>query len=197
MPGRPRSTVAHAAILRASIDLIREVGYDAVTMEGIAARARVGKATVYRRWRSKETLVAEALQQIMRAVPVPDTGSVRDDLQLVMGSALRMYQDPATLALLSGLVAAMARSAMIATAMRSGFVATWRNAVRALLERGRARGEVRRDADIELAIDMLSAPMLYRFLITGVAIDDALVRDVVALVIRALAPNEPSDSRGV
>ena len=189
--------MAHAAILNASIDLIREVGYDAVTMEGIAARAGVGKATVYRRWSSKETLVAEALQQIMLAVPIPNGGSTRGDLQLIMGTTLKMYQDPATLALLSGLVAAMARSEMIATAMRSGFVATWRDAVRTLLERGMARGDVRRDTDVQLAIDMLAAPMFYRFLITGAAIDEPLVRDVVELVMRALAPHEPNHSGGV
>src|SRR6476469_1608721 len=113
-PGRPRSDAAHDAILTAAIALVREVGYDAVTMDGIAARAGVGKATVYRRWASKEALVVEALGGILRAIPVPDTGTTRGDLLALLRVALAMYGDPATGMLLSGLVAAMARSAPIA-----------------------------------------------------------------------------------
>src|ERR671934_2008698 len=108
-------------------------------MTGIAPRAGVGKATVYRRWSSKETLVAEALERLMSAVPVPDTGTTRGDLVALLRVALGMYRDPATGPLLSGLVAAMARSALIAGVIRSGFNARWRDAVAVALERGVAR----------------------------------------------------------
>src|SRR5689334_5908035 len=121
-PGRPRSEEAHGAILDAAIQLIREVGYDALTMDAIATRAGVGKATVYRRWSTKETLAAEAVERIMRAIPVPDTGTVEGDLRRMMRNTLDMYRDPASGALLSGLVAAMARSELIARTIRSGFV---------------------------------------------------------------------------
>ena len=128
-PGRPRSEAAHQAILAAAVALLREVGYDAVTMDGIAARAGVGKATVYRRWATKEELVVEAITSLVRAFPVPDTGTTEGDLMALMRRILAMYADPATGLLLSGLVAAKARSAPIAAAVREGFVATWRHAV--------------------------------------------------------------------
>ena len=168
--------------------LIREVGYDAVAMDAIAARAGVGKATVYRRWASKEALVVEAVGRIVRAIPVPDSGTAEGDLLLLLRSAVRMYQDPASAMLLSGLVAAMARSAPIAEAVRTGFVATWREAVRRVLERGQARGELRRGLDLELAIDLLGGALFYRYLLTGGPVDERLTRGVVDAVLRGLAP---------
>lgn len=187
-PGRPRSEEAHAAILAASIDLIRDVGYDAVTMEGIAARAGVGKATVYRRWKSREALVVEAIGRIVAAVPDPDTGSTREDLMALMTATLRMYEDPASAALLSGLVAAMARSAPIAHAVRTGFVGMREEAMRRVLRRGIARGDLPGGMDLELALHLLLGPMLYRFLITGGPVDAALAADCVDTVLRTFAP---------
>ena len=186
--GRPRSAAAHEAILAAAIALTREVGFDALAMDAVAARAGVGKATVYRRWKTKESLIAEALERFARAIPVPDTGAVEDDLRTVMRGTMRMYQDPATAALLSGLVAAMARSAPIAKAVRSGFVAARRDAMHQVLERGIARGEVARGTDIQLALDLLSGPLLYRALISGRKIDDRMIRGIVGVVLRGFAP---------
>jgi len=186
--GRPRSAEAHTAILHASIALTREVGFDAVAMDAIAARAGVGKATLYRRWKTKESLIAEALEQLVRSIPVPDTGNLKRDLLAVMRTNMRMYQDPATGALLSGLVAAMARSTTIATAVRSGFVAVRRDAMRQVLVRGVARGELARGMDIELALDMLSGPLLYRTLISGDAFDERMITKLVRAVLRGFAP---------
>ena len=184
--GRPRSEEAHAAILSATIDLIREVGYDAVAIEAVAARAGVGKATVYRRWGSKELLVAEAIGGIVRAIPPPDTGGVEGDVLALMRATTAMYRDPATAALLSGLVAAMARSEVVAGAVRSGFVARWRDVMRAVLRRGVARGELRADVSVDVALDLLSGPPFYRYLMLGVQIDERFMRAVVATVLRGL-----------
>jgi AcrR family transcriptional regulator len=186
-PGRPRSEEAHEAILTAAVALIREVGYDTVTMEGIAAKAGVGKATVYRRWKDKETLVIEAIGRIVAAFPVPDTGTLRGDLQALLRIALGMYRDPASGALLSGLVAAMARSERIAQAIRGGFVGTWLETVRAVLERAAARGDLRAGVDAGFASDLLSAPFFYRFLLTGEPVDEPLAARVVDAVMRAIA----------
>jgi AcrR family transcriptional regulator len=187
-PGRPRSEEAHQAIITAAVALVREVGYDAVTMDGVAARAGVGKATVYRRWATKEELVAEAIGGIVRAFSVPDTGTTRGDLLALMRRALAMYADPATGALLSGLVAAMARSAPIAAAVRDGFLATWGDAVWQVLARGVARGDVRRSLDAELALDLLFGPLFHRYLLTGTPLDERLARGVVDVALRGLAP---------
>ncbi len=186
-PGRPRSEEAHGAILDAAIQLLREVGYDALTMDAIAARAGVGKATVYRRWSTKETLAAEAIERIMRAIPVPDTGTTAGDLRRMMRDALDMYRDPSTGALLSGFVAAMARSELIARTIRSGFVGVRREALRQVLERGVTRGELQKGLDYELALDLLGGPLFYRFLITGGPVDERLTRGIVDAVLRAFA----------
>lgn len=186
--GRPRSADAHRAILGAAIAAIRDVGYDAVTMEGIAARAGVGKATLYRRWEGKELLVAEAIEQIASAMPNPDTGSMRGDVMAVLRHAAAMYRDPATGALLSGLVAAVARSEPIAAAVRGGFVAARRNALRLVLERWRARGELRSDIDVEILMDMLAGPLFYRFLLRGESVSEAVIKTILDTLLVGIAP---------
>ena len=193
-PGRPRSPAAHAAILTAAIALVREVGFDAVSIEAIAVRAGVGKATIYRRWDGKETLVAEAITHLMSsAMHPPDTGTTRGDVTALMRITKGMYADPATPLLLSGLVAAMARSEPIAQAVRGGFVASWRNAMRVVLKRGIARGDLRQ-IDIELATDLLAGAALHRSLIGGKRIDDRFMRGVVDVVLRGLQPDNSEDT---
>jgi AcrR family transcriptional regulator len=189
-PGRPRSEEAHGAILDAAIRLIEEVGYDALTMDAIASRAGVGKATVYRRWSTKETLAAEAIERIMRAIPIPDTGTVEGDLRRMMSDALGLYRSSTTGALLSGFVAAMARSELIARTIRSGFVGVRRAALRKVLERGVARGELRKGLDYELVLDLLGGPFFYRFLVIGGPVDERFARGVVDAVLRAFAPKD-------
>ena len=188
--GRPRSHQAHTAILEAALALTREVGYDAVTIEGIAAWAGVGKSTVYRRWPSKELVIAEAVTRIVRAVAPPDTGTVEGDVLILMRVTTAMYNDAATGLLLSGLVAAMARSDRVADAVRSGFVAVWRDATRTVLRRAAARGELRKNLDIDLALDLLSGPLFYRYLMLGRGLDERFTKSVITTVLRGLAPTE-------
>lgn len=185
--GRPRSDAAHTAILEAALTLTREVGYDAVTIEAISARARVGKATVYRRWPSKELVIAEGVTRIVRTVAPPDTGTVEGDVLALMRVTTAMYRDAATGLLLSGLVAAMARSDRVADAVRSGFVAVWRDATRIVLRRATATGELRANIDIDLALDLLSGPLFYRYLMLGQPIDERFTKAVVVTVLRGLA----------
>lgn len=189
-PGRPRSERAHAAILDASLALARELGFDAVTIEGIAARAGVGKTTIYRRWASKELVVCAALGRMVRSIPVPDTGAVEGDVLALMAATTAMYRDPATGQLLSGLVAAMARSRRVAEAVRQGFVARFREAMQTVLRRAARRGELRRGLDVELALEMLSGPSFYRFLMLGKPVDERFARAVTATVLRGLRPRE-------
>ena len=171
--------------------MVREVGFDAVTMDGIAQRAAVGKTTLYRRWKTRDALVAEALDRLVRTFAVPDTGSTRADLVQVMRGTVGMYRDPATKMLLSGLVAAMARSPRIASAVRDGFVKVRADVMRAVLARGVERGDVRRDIDLTIAIDLLRGPLLMRGLLTGDRIDESLAITLVDIVLRGLAPSAP------
>jgi len=194
--GRPRDEQADAALMAATVALIREVGYDALTMDAVATRAGVARTTLYRRWRTKADLAAAAIEGIMRrTVAIPDSGDAEADLLALMVGATRMYRDPATAELLAGFVSAMARSDRIAAAVRDGFVATWRRAVRAVLERAAARGALVLDVDVELVVDLLASPPFFRAVITGAPVDDVIARDVVRVVLRAFAA--PPSSRGL
>ena len=104
----------------------------------------------------------------------------------LMRATVGMYRDPATAQLLSGLVAAMARSNRIAHAFRSGFVAHWRKAMTEVLRRAVSRGELPDDTSIPLALDMLSGPLFYRYLMLGKSIDLRFAGDVVATVLAGL-----------
>lgn len=195
-PGRPRSPVAHDAILNATIALIREVGYDAVTMEGVAHLAGVGKMTLYRRWSGKELLVADAIEQIAIMIATPDTGTLRGDVLAIMRSSAGMYRDPATGALLSGLVAAIARSDAIATAVRGGFVAARRAALRTVLERWIERGGLRRDLDVDVLMDMITGPLFYRFLLRGEPVTDAVVEQSLDILLRGMTTRPENSTPG-
>jgi Bacterial regulatory proteins, tetR family len=86
MPGRPRSEASHQAIIQATLDLLIEVGYGALTMESVRTRAGVGKATIYRRWSSKEELVSDTIVFLHEEFETPDTGSLRGDYEALAGA---------------------------------------------------------------------------------------------------------------
>ena len=188
--GRPRSTEAESAILGAALDLVREVGYEAVAMDAIAARARVGKATLYRRWSTREDVIAEAIQRIVSRFEVPDTGTIRGDLRALVNDTARLYRDPGARGLLSSFLAAMQRSPRIAKLLRSGFIATRREAARVVVVRAIARGELREDTDVELTVDLLQAPLVYRALVTGRPIDSRMIDRVVDVVLNGIASGD-------
>lgn len=186
--GRPRSGEAHLAILSATLDLLVAAGYDGMSIEAVAARAGVGKATVYRRWESKAALVIETLETIAAATPPPDTGDTRTDLEqyvhnLVVGIGHTDYG-----AILSGLAHELARNDQVARIFRENFLRPRRLAIYEILERGIARGEVRADLDLELVVDLLAGPVYYRRVISGGRIDADVGRALVATVYRGIAP---------
>jgi predicted nucleotidyltransferase len=108
---------------------------------------------------------------------------------------VRMYADPGTASLLPALVAAMARSPHVAEAVRTGMVAEWRAAMRAVFARAAARGELRADADVDLALELLSAPPFYRFLMLGERVDDRYVKALVAAALATVAVAPPATRR--
>jgi AcrR family transcriptional regulator len=165
-PGRPRSPEAHAAILRAALELAVEGGLRGLSMEAIAARAGVGKATIYRRWKSKEALFAEAIGSIALAPEVPDTGSVRDDFDQVSGAALGRMA-PEAFRVLPRLLADAADDPELLEALRAALLRPRRAALAEILRRGAERGELRADIDVDLVTDMLIGPLITRVLTAG------------------------------
>lgn len=189
-PGRPRSQRANEAILRAAMELLADRGYDGLTMEGIAERAGVAKTTVYRRWSTRDEVLEAASESFVTEIGVPDTGSIRGDLLALLRSARDVYSGlPGRV--MPGLVAAMAQNPGLAHKVRSGFLSDRRAALRGVLERGIARGELRRDIDLGVTLDLLGGPLMYRLLVTGQAIDSAMMNEVVDTLLAGIAARQP------
>jgi AcrR family transcriptional regulator len=186
--GRPREERADRAILTATLELIPQHGVRDLRMDDVADRARVGKATIYRRYRSKDELVTAAVAALVSEITIPDTGSTRGDLFGLMRNAVEVYSGSAEAGVMPSLIDAMSRDAELARSVREGFLAGRRSALRAVLERGVARGDLRGDLDLELALDVLGGPLFYRLLITGGPIDRRLADGVVELILRGFAP---------
>ncbi|MCP2340007.1 TetR/AcrR family transcriptional regulator [Actinomadura rupiterrae] len=189
-PGRPRSEAARRAILDAAIGELQERGYGALTMQGIAARAGVGKQTVYRWWPSRADVVLEAvIEWADEAVALPDTGSLEDDLDAFLAATFRQRgQRP----LLLGLMAEALLDPAFATQFRDRFLFARRAAFRSILDRAAARGEVAPDADPELLMDVVYGVLWYRLMLDHAPIDDELGRRLSRLVAReAAAPKPP------
>lgn len=186
-PGRPRDKHADEAILEAVIDLLVEEGFGGLTIDAVAQRAGVGKATIYRRWAGKESLVLDALATTKEVMATPDTGALRTDLlEIYAHMSLPVTQQTVT-RLMPALAAEAAVNPELAERLRV-FVSERRLPSRTVLERGRERGEVRADVDIDLCIDVLTGPFLYRLLFTGSQVDDDLIAATIDLVLRAVAP---------
>jgi len=167
-PGRPRSAEADRAILQAALELLAEDGYRALTMERVRERSGVGKATLYRRYGSKEELVRAAIVHLNADVPVPeDTGSLMGDFLAAAEEILAGAAERNALVLMPRLLSDVADDAEMHALFYEHLVAPRRRVVREIIERAKARGEIRAELDPDLAIDMMVGPFIYRVLIAG------------------------------
>ena len=172
--GRRRSERSHHAIIAATQELLLERGYTHVTIEGIAARAGVGKQTIYRWWPSRAALVLEAYLAGEEAVrPPAESRSAREDVRALLGWLIAVLAEPTGGPVVAGLISDLQHDADLAEGFRRDVVPARRQGMLAALERGRARGEIREDADLELAVDALHGAVFYRLLLSGEPLDDA------------------------
>jgi AcrR family transcriptional regulator len=189
--GRPRDARADRAILEATRELIAELGVYGFRTHDVAARAGVGKGAIYRRYRSKDELVTAAIAALVgEEIAVPDTGSTRADLLIVMREAVALYRGSAAGRLMPNLIGAFAQKPELARAVRDGFLAGRRQALTEVLRRGVERGDLRPDLDVELALDVLGGPLFYRLLVTGGPLDEQLAEGVTDLILRGFAPDQ-------
>jgi AcrR family transcriptional regulator len=190
--GRPRDARADRAILDATRELIAEVGVYGFRTDDVAARAGVGKGAIYRRHRSKDELVTAAVAALVdEEIAVPDTGSTRADLLILMREAVVLYRGSAAGRLMPNLIGAMAERPDLARTVRDGFLASRRGALSEVLRRGVERGDLCPDLDVELALDVLGGPLFYRLLVTGGPLDEQLAEGVADLILRGFAPDQP------
>ena len=186
--GRRRSERSHEAIIAATQELLVERSYPELTIEGIAARAGVGKQTIYRWWRSKAALVLEAYLAGSDAVPLPPEGATaHEDVRALLGWLMTVLAQPAGGGVLAGLVGDLQHDPDLAEGFHRDVVPARREAMLAALERGRARGEIDADADLELAVDALHGAVFYRLLLSGEPLDAAFAERLAAQTLAGLA----------
>jgi AcrR family transcriptional regulator len=190
-----RSDRARVAVLHAADDLLVERGYAGVTIEGIAARAGVAKQTIYRWWPSKfDILMDTFLEDAAGALKVPDTGTVAGDLRGHLRQvAAFLSAEPAGRVMLA-LIGQAQHDADAARIFQQRYLDERRALDLAILERGVARGELRDDTDLDLALDMIYGPAYHRVLLTGLPVDERFIDGLVSNVMAAIAA--PGSSPG-
>jgi AcrR family transcriptional regulator len=187
--GRPRSEQASNAILTAAAELLLERGLAAVTMDAVAARAGVSKATIYRWWPTKETLALDALYHEWAAVsPARDTGSLRGDLLSLLRPWARLARRRPYGRAIAALVAEAQTDPAFARQYRARFVQPRREQGRAIFGRAIERGEIPADTKIEVALDLLYGPIYHRLLHNHAPLNDQFVRDVIDTALSGIAP---------
>ncbi len=161
--GRPRSVQSQQAILDATLSLLATEGFDAMSIEAIAAHAGVGKKTIYRWWTSKEALVIDALKSLQQTHnPVIDTGSLREDLIVLFRNTLQVWSGPSARGLLVKLLGVMMTHPEIYQAFYDRVLAARLQQFMQVIQRAQAHGEIRQDLDANEIIGLLAGPLWYR-----------------------------------
>ena len=190
--GRPRSEEAHRAILDATLELLAEVGFSALTVEGVASRAGVGKATIYRRWSSKLPLVVEAFGALP-AMEDFDTGDLAEDLKKMLQAYIQAFNATALAAVLPSLAGERTHNPELAKLFEPVSRAR-RGALLRAFERAVARGEIPKSTDLELAGDLVVGPIAVSLFFKGGRLSTRKVGPMVDLAlagIRAQADGAP------
>ena len=165
--GRPRDAQLHAAILAATRELLATGSYAELSMESVAARARVGKKTLYRRWSSKAPLVAEAVLQAYGgsgSFPVADNGDIRDDLRSWLDEHAEFLAEPPNAALVRALIAAAAASSADGAALYQQLSAPQHAGLMTRLRQAVGAGQIRTETDLDAVADALIGTLLFHAL---------------------------------
>ncbi len=188
--GRPRSEKARQAILAAAAELLLDRGLSAVSMDAVAERAGVSKATIYRWWPSKEALALDALYtEWAAAQPFPrDTGSLRGDLLSLLRPWARLTSSRPYARVIAALLTEAQTDPVFAAEYQQRVVQPRREQARAIFHRAIERGEIPADTKIEVAIDLLYGPLYHRLLHGHAPLNDRYTRDVIDMVLGGLQP---------
>jgi AcrR family transcriptional regulator len=182
--GRPRSEEAHQAILNATLELLVEVGFSALTVEGVASRAGVGKATIYRRWPSKLPLVVEAFGQLPGFEDV-DTGDLAGDLKKMLRGYLDVFNSTPLSAVLPSLAGERTHNPELSQLFEPVSKDRRRPLVKAF-ERAVARGEVAPGLDLDLAADLVVGPIAVALFFKGGRLNQKMVGPMVDLALAGI-----------
>ncbi len=187
--GRPRSEAARKAILEAAAELLLARALGAVSMDAVAERAGVSKATIYRWWPTKESLALDALYHEWASVPAAgNTGSLRGDLLALLRPWARLAASRPYGRVIAALLTEAQTDPAFAAEYRARFVEPRRDQGRAIFRRAIERGEIPADVKIEVALDLLYGPLYHRLLHGHAPLNDRFVRDVVDTALDGVAP---------
>ncbi|CAM3380009.1 TetR/AcrR family transcriptional regulator [Nocardioides dubius] len=181
-------------ILSATLQVLSEVGYDRLTMDAVAQAAKASKATLYRRWQSKATLVIDALlaQKGVEHFEPADTGTLRGDL-LAMFCGFGGITEQKPIALLAGVLTAIHRDEELGSQFRERFIGPKIAASRVIYDRARDRGELREQVDLDLLAPALAGIVLHRVYLMGEEPTPELVSAVVDQIILPAALHQPHE----
>jgi AcrR family transcriptional regulator len=183
---QPGMDPTQETILRATLALLEQRGYPNVTTDLIASEAQVSKATLYRYWRTKQQLVVDAMRLHMNALEVPDLGSFPDEVRWVLELRLDLYRQPKILRLVGGLVGAATTDPQL-KAIFSEWVEQLSRAIRQIVQRGIARGDVRPEVDL-YAVETLIAGVIARTVVLQQSFSSATISEIVELIDVAVRP---------
>ncbi|OHV53826.1 TetR/AcrR family transcriptional regulator [Frankia sp. B2] len=199
-PGRKRSEESRLAILAAAIELVGEVGYAGLTIEGIAARSGAGKQTIYRWWPSKADVLLDALAtKADLHVPIPDEGSYTADLRAFLTASFRLGRDQRVADALRALMAHAQIDEEFRGRFRSSFLQRRRDALGIILDRARTRGELPPVPSPGTAADLVFGVIWYRMLATSQPVDENLIDELVTTLTEprpAVGTSTPAARKG-
>lgn len=189
--GRPRSEKARAAVLEAATELLAEGGMDALTMEAIASRAQVSKATLYKWWPSRAHVLLESFfSRTLHTIAVPEHTSLTEVLTEQIASLARVFRSPDSGPLMADLVAAAQADPQIRNALDTQWLQPRREIGTGLLRAAIERGELDPRTDVAAAVDQLFAPVYHRLLMGHEPLHDDLAATLVRQLLEGLRPRE-------
>ncbi|WP_445492548.1 TetR/AcrR family transcriptional regulator [Niallia sp. 03133] len=187
--GRPRSEKTKTDILTASYDLLIENGFKAITVEKIAEKAGVSKATIYKWWPNKAAVVIDSfLNATSDKLPIPNTGSTIEDMFIQVNNFVQFLISKKG-NVIAEIIAEGQFDSKLADIYRQAYFKPRRSISKQILERGISRGDLRKDLNIELTIDLIWGPVFYRLLITGEVLDEIFVRNLINYVFEGIKLN--------
>ena len=185
--GRPRSQEADRAILTATVELLAERGLAAMSIEEVAARAGVGKTTIYRRWPSKGLLALDAfVASVREEQPLPDTGTLRGDLLAALYAWVRAVTQTPMGSMLTGLIAEAQHDAELRGAWRDRVIEPLRSQHRIMLDRAIARGEIPSGVDRDVVLDLFFGAAEHRLLLGHLPMSAEFIAEVVDVILAGI-----------
>ncbi|MEM6253092.1 MAG: TetR/AcrR family transcriptional regulator [Cyanobacteria bacterium P01_D01_bin.156] len=182
-PGRPRSKASHQAMLKATLELLAEVGFEAMSIEAISTRAGVGKTTIYRRYSSKDELVADAIESMREEVLIPDTGTLWDDMNALIENAAQITLTPLGRQAVAMIISSASSNPEFAQIYWDKYLQPRREAFDIVIKRAKERSEISTDIDSGLVFDTMSGIMLYALIFPLTESWTAYVRRALRLLL--------------